>query len=84
MAQKEYLSKSGAQHLATKMKDLVADKVTFTNDTYVGAVIPTGGSAITEDTIIGWGFAKLSDIPSDTYINSLIDAKLGEIENGTY
>lgn len=30
------------------------------------------------------GYAKTSDIPTDSHINSLIDAKLGVIENGTY
>lgn len=29
-------------------------------------------------------YAKTSDIPTDTHINNLIDAKLGAIENGTY
>lgn len=28
--------------------------------------------------------ARISDIPTDDYINSLIDTKLGAIENGTY
>lgn len=30
------------------------------------------------------GYAKTSDIPTDNHINSLIDTRLGVIENGTY
>lgn len=29
-------------------------------------------------------FATTADIPTDDHINSLIDAKLGVIENGSY
>lgn len=56
-----------------------------------------GGSEVTEQTVAGWGFTKfngdynsLSNKPTipepvtDAHINSLIDAKLGVIENGTY
>lgn len=73
---------------ALKTNVLLNEKVGFREDSYIGAVIPSGspgtGGSITSSTVEGWGFAKSEDIPTDDHINSLIQTALGVIENGTY
>lgn len=63
-----------------KKPTYTADEVGALPNTTVIPTVPTNLSAFTDDV----GYAKSSDLPTDSHINSLIDAKLGVIENGTY
>ena len=51
-------------------------KITIDDDSSLNLIDMSDSSKVT--------MARTSDIPTDDYINSLIDTKLGVIENGTY
>lgn len=51
-------------------------KITIDDDSSLNIIDMSDSSKVT--------MARISDIPTDDYINSLIDTKLGVIENGTY
>ena len=51
-------------------------KITIDDDSSLNLIDMSDSSKVT--------MARISDIPTDDYINSLIDTKLGAIENGTY
>ena len=51
-------------------------KITIDDDSSLNLIDMSDSSKVT--------MARISDIPTDDYINSLIDTKLGVIENGTY
>lgn len=51
-------------------------KITIDDDSSLNIIDMSDSSKVT--------MARISDIPTDDYINSLIDTKLGAIENGTY
>ena len=51
-------------------------KLTIDDDSSLNLIDMSDSSKVT--------MARISDIPTDDYINSLIDTKLGAIENGTY
>ena len=74
-----YTNFSGAETMGA----IAANTIVYFNDSYILGVL-AGNTATNTWYFYATILAQKADIPTDDHINSLIDTKLGVIENGSY